>query len=447
MRGSLLCAILIMAFAAVVSAAEQGTQSPCLTCHAKETPFVVKVWGESAHAKNSVGCAECHQGDYGAGHMTGEDRATVEAFECARCHADTAKKHFAGKHGIGFRAGRACTRTMDRTPELLEGCSDCHEKGSAQLRQDAECARFLAQSPQMQRQGCLSCHKVENRCDSCHTAHSTDRSLVRDPAVCATCHMGPDHPQYEMWKTSRHGILFSAKGREASPDCIACHMPEGDHNVSTGITMGLAGQEYPGPVRESRRAEMLARCTQCHSRSFALQNLEDADGIQRQAKAIIDEAAEIIRGLEKEGLLMPSPSERPAHPLSGNRLEIGPQMLYEDLSRVEAVFFRMKKFYYVIAYKGVFHQSPDYAHWYGNAPLKLALSEIKSDAALLRELKRLEHRIDNLPAFGKTGSGQATERDALKRKLAELRELYLRGDLSEAEFTQRKNDLLDRNGL
>jgi hypothetical protein len=239
--------------------------------------------------------------------------------------------------------------------------------------------------------------------------------------------------------------MFNLKGRGYSPDCTTCHMPEGNHDVSTGITMGLGGQEYPRKVRERQRAKMLAICSNCHTKSFSMISLEDGDAMQLQAKEIVDEAASIIKGLEKDGLLIPSPAVRPAHPLSMNKLEIGPQMLYEDLSRVEAVFFRMKKFYYVMTYKGVFHQNPDYAHWYGNAPLKLALSEIKSEAALLRELKNLRERIDNLSAFGKTG--RDNNQHTLRTNLAHLRELYLRGDLSEEEFRKRKNDLLDRHGL
>jgi hypothetical protein len=431
------------------SAEEKAGDGACLSCHGKDTPLVIKSWSESAHAKNDIGCGECHEGDYDIGHMTGEDRGIVEAYVCARCHADVSKGHFSGKHGISFRAGRACTRNMNKTPEIHAGCNDCHEKGSRLPRQEVECARFLAQSPEMQRQGCLSCHKVENRCDACHSAHDTDLAIVRDPAVCATCHMGPDHPQYEMWKTSRHGIMFNLKGRDYSPDCNTCHMPEGNHDVSTGITMGLAGQEYPEQLRETQRAKMLEVCLTCHTNSFSMRSLEDGDAIQLQAKAIVDEAASIIRKLDEDGLLSPSPAVRPAHPLSGNKLEIGPQMLYEDLSRVEAVFFRMKKFYYVITYKGAFHQNPDYAHWYGNAPLKLALSEIKSEAVFLRELKSLRERVDNLSAFGKTGTDndQQSPVNTLKTNLGHLRELHLRGDLSEEEFRKRKNDLLDRHGL
>jgi hypothetical protein len=138
------------------SAEEKAGDGACLSCHGKDTPLVIKSWSESAHAKNDIGCGECHEGDYDIGHMTGEDRGIVEAYVCARCHADVSKGHFSGKHGISFRAGRACTRNMNKTPEIHAGCNDCHEKGSRLPRQEVECARFLAQSPEMQRQGCLS---------------------------------------------------------------------------------------------------------------------------------------------------------------------------------------------------------------------------------------------------------------------------------------------------
>jgi len=256
--------------------------------------------------------------------------------------------------------------------------------------------------------------------------------------------MGPDHPQYEMWKSSRHGVLYSRKGRDFSPDCISCHMPSGSHDVGFGITMGLAGQPYPSKIRDRAREDMVTICSGCHTRAFAALNLRDGDAVQKQAKALLGEAAEIIRQLEKEGLLMPSPGERPPHPLVGHALEIGPQMLYEDLSRVEAIFFRMKKFYYVITYKGVFHQNPDYAHWYGIAPLKLSLSELKSEARLLGELKRLRERLDNLSRSGGVDRERAGD---LSDRLRALKEKYLRGDLDRLDYEKKKKAFLDDAGF
>ncbi len=439
--------IIITVLATTVYSAEK--KESCQSCHEKQTPAVVRVWNSAAHAERGVECDDCHGNEYGTDHEQGSKRIIVEAYICARCHEDAAKGHFTGKHGIGFRAGRACTRNLRPTPEIRAGCKDCHEKGSALPRQNAECARFLAQTPEMQRQGCLSCHKIEVRCDACHTSHDTDLAIVRDPAVCGTCHMGPDHPQFEMWKSSRHGVLFELKGRGYSPDCITCHMPEGTHNVSAGISMGLFGQKYPDERRAAEREKMMEVCTSCHSTSLAEVNLKDGDEIQKQSKALVNEAASIIRGLEEDGLLLPSPSERPEHPLSGQNLEIGPQMIYEDLSEVEAIFFRMKKFYYIITYKGVFHQNPDYAHWYGNAPLKLALSEIKSRAMQLREIKRLKDRVDNLSAMRLEGfqpdSGNTEE--SLKQDIRILLEKQLKGDITEEEYKLYRKELMDKLGL
>lgn len=444
--------IILLAFilvATIAVASDKYQDETCISCHERETPSMVGIWGGSAHGKNDIQCIGCHKGEYDIDHEQGGKRTAVEVYICAECHTEAAKEHFSGKHGIGFRTGRACTRNLKKTPEIVAGCSNCHEVASQLPRQEAECSMFLAQSPEMQRQGCLSCHSVEIRCDACHTAHDTDLSIVRDPAVCATCHMGPDHPQYEMWMTSRHGIMYAQKGRQYSPDCKTCHLSEGNHNVSIGITMGVGGQEYPADVREAQRDKMLKVCKQCHTRAFSSRNLADGDAIQKQSKALVDEAASIILALDKENLLSPSPDKRPAHPLSGHSLDISPQMLYENLSSVEAIFFRMKQFYYIMTYKGVFHQNPDYAHWYGNAPLKLALSEIKSKAAMLRELRRLKERVDNLFAIQNDymKSESMTPGDSLKAELRHLREQYLRGVLSEQDYINRKNEILAKYGL
>ena len=152
----------------------------------------------------------------------------------------------------------------------------------------------------------------------------------------------------------------------------------------------------------------------------------------------------IIEGLEKDGLLSPSPAERPPLPLFGKSFVIGPHMLYEDLSTVESLFFKMKTFYAATAFKGAYHQNPDYAHWYGNAPLKLTLSEIKSEAALLRKIDRLEKRLDMLGA----ASGDKTgEFDTIKKSLRSLRERRLRDEISEEEYQAGKKKILKDSGL
>jgi len=266
--------------------------------------------------------------------------------------------------------------------------------------------------------------------------HGTDLALARDPGTCGTCHMGPDHAQMEMWETSRHGVLYKQAGKDSAPSCITCHMQAGSHNVSRGVSSGSQDKE---------REFMLAICSQCHTRNFSVRDLADADAIRTQSDALVQEAQRIIEGLDKDGLLAPSPANRPTHPLFGKTLVLGPQMLYEDLSSVEALFFNMKKFYAPTAYKGVYHQNPDYTHWYGNAPLKLTLSEIKSQAILLRKLDALEKRINNL-GLKPAGEG-SKEIEDLKVKLRDLKEQRLKEEITEQEYQKRKNNLLDEKGL
>lgn len=428
-----LCMPAVLLFAMTAAAAAALANDVCLECHEKKTPGIVTYWRESAHFQKKVGCADCHGNDIDAVHS---GKSVVDAARCGSCHKGALAEHRKSKHGIAGRAGSACTRNLTQTAEVKKGCSRCHDAQSSIPEVKAECARFLVQTPEMQRQGCSSCHSVETRCDSCHTKHGTDLALLRDPGTCGTCHMGPDHPQAETWDTSRHGALYKQKGPGTAPACVTCHMQAGSHNVSRGISSGSQDKE---------REFMLAICSQCHTRDFSARDLADADAIRAQSDALVQEAQRIIEGLDKDGLLAPSPANRPAHPLFGKTLVLGPQMLYENLSSVEALFFNMKKFYAPTAYKSVYHQNPDYAHWYGNAPLKLTLSEIKSQAMLLRKIDALEKRIDNL-GLKSTGEGSKAIED-LKAKLRDLKEQRLKEEITEPEYQKRKNDLLDKKGL
>ena len=141
---------------------------------------------------------------------------------------------------------------------------------------------------------------------------------------------------------------------------------------------------------------------------------------------------------------MPAPDARPPHPLSGPNLELGLQMTYDDLSRPEVLYFRLRTFSYLTAWKGAYHQSPDYAHWYGNAPLKMQLGELRSEAELLRRLARLEERVDLL---GEHGAIPAAEATGLEAELRELKERFLRGELDEDAYDAERKRLLDAAGL
>ena len=93
-------------------------------------------------------------------------------------------------------------------------------------------------------------------CDSCHTRHTFSVAEAKQPEACASCHMGFDHPQWEMYSTSKHGIRHSLKRdgilpeTASAPTCQDCHMSDGNHEVRTAWgflavrTNGL--ERYPG---------------------------------------------------------------------------------------------------------------------------------------------------------------------------------------------------------
>lgn len=398
----------------------------CETCHAEKTPGVTTVWQGSSHAEAGVGCEACH----GSDHDLTQPRPIVDAAKCGTCHKQEYEEHHTSRHGMGLHSGWGCTRNMlnrDRSE-----CIFCHDKESALPQSQVMCARFLKQSSAMGELGCNRCHEVENNCGSCHSSHSTDLSIVRSPKTCAKCHMGPDHPQWEMWETSQHGTLSMTRP-DLAPDCLDCHMANGSHMVSFGITKTPAGKDLGEAVSATRRTEMLDLCSTCHARGFSERELNRADQIWQEQQALVNQAKEIVEDLYDRGILDPMPKDRPPHPLAGTQLVLDGQMLYEDISHIERLFFKMKKYDFAKAFKGAYHQNPAYTHWYGNAEVKMTLEDIKAEASRLKRA-------------GKGSAAPVVETDRLQsaeEKLDYLKKRFLRGAISRDEYDRERRLLLD----
>jgi hydroxylamine dehydrogenase len=418
MRG--LTTTLAMVLAALAPLAAFALE-PCIPCHLEKTPASVAQWQGSAHARAKIGCEKCHGSDH---EKIVRGEAKVDMKVCAPCHEKAFREHRASRHGMGLHSGWGCTRNL---PKRKPGeCRFCHQEGDEAPKSEVQCARFLKQSPEMEEIGCNYCHSVEESCDSCHSKHATDLKIVRDPNSCAKCHMGPDHPQWEMWQTSLHGTLNQSAGRAMGPDCQSCHMPKGTHNVSIGMTMNSGGVPYPAEKAKGARAEMVQICSGCHAPAFARRELERGDAVRSQSLAILKEAEQIVWDLNDRELLDPMPDSRPPHPLSGPKLVTDSQMLYEDTAHIERLFCKMKKYDYARTIKGAYHQNPSYTHWYGNAELKMDLVDIKSEAARLKERKKGE------PAASGTEDG-----------LKVLKNKFERGALTPEAYEKEKAKLLE----
>ena len=96
-------------------------------------------------------------------------------------------------------------------------------------------------------------------CSACHTRHRFSKAQAREPETCGKCHLGPDHPQIEVYQESKHGILWEANKHRlnldrdswkvgvdytAAPSCATCHISatrtqEVTHDVGERISWTL----------------------------------------------------------------------------------------------------------------------------------------------------------------------------------------------------------------
>jgi len=87
--------------------------------------------------------------------------------------------------------------------------------------------------------GRLNLDGSRGSCSACHSRHDFSPRRARQPENCAKCHLGPDHPQKEVYEESKHGVAFRdlkdhmnldskswilGKDYSQAPTCATCHM-------------------------------------------------------------------------------------------------------------------------------------------------------------------------------------------------------------------------------
>lgn len=380
-------------------------KSSCVECHKKVTPGVVKQHMEGKMAKAGVDCSSCH----GSEHKKMDDAKLAKMptpETCAGCHKKQVDQFKSGKHDLAWIASSSMPM-MGHQPKAVagegyKGCSSCHKIGSKPAAEKINYRYGHAQ------------------CDSCHTRHSFKKSEAQDPRACQTCHMGFDHPQWEMYSTSKHGTIWQIEGKSGkrAPTCQTCHMSGGDHNVMTSWgflalrlpeedkewmndrvailqALGVLDEKGNPTARlelvkagkvarltkedfQKERDKMIRVCSQCHGASYAKAQLDAADMVVKDVDRIMAEAIRLVQGLYQDGTL-----KKPAD------WTFAPDLLqfYEAKSAVEQDLYVMFLEYRMRTFEGAFHMNPDYMHWYGWAPMKETLQKMKDEAAKLRAEK------------------------------------------------------------
>ncbi len=298
--------------------------------------------------------------------------------------------------------------------EGMKGCGGCHKIG---LKPDAE-VKELAKA------GNTHGHAS---CDACHTRHLFSVKEAQQPQACQTCHMGFDHPQWEMYSSSKHGVRALLKqagtlpASAAAPTCQTCHMAAGNHEVRTAwgflavrlplpedkqwagdratILQGLGvldpDAKPTGRVEavkaadvarlsqeswQAERDKMTATCKGCHAESFAAAELKKGDDMIRESDRLMAEAIRTVAALYKDGAL--------AKP-KGYAYAFPDLLAFHDApTPIEQRLFVMFLEHRMRAFQGTFHASPDYALWYGWSELRRDLTEIHAMAEELRRTKK-----------------------------------------------------------
>ena len=458
-------------FLNVLSSSMALAADDCITCHTEVTPGVVSQHEISKHASSeNVTCSSCH----GSSHKTKDDykKAKMPTPEtCGVCHSDKVEQLQAGKHQLAWIAMKTQAAYHGQpgaiTEEGYRGCSGCHKIGVKGLKfegtmLDTEVVGDGGKEIAKYRYG-------NAQCDACHTRHSFKKAEAQDPRACSNCHMGFDHPQWEMYMSSKHGVIWDFDGNKndgtgRAPTCQTCHMAEGNHAVVT--PWGFLGLRVPsehnvraltevapplaGPLNQladtlaalgftgnyidldddpgwvfdraiilqaagildaslqptqrfidivklgqaargtvsfnSIRESMKEACNKCHAKDFVDGHFVASDTIIKESDHEFAKAIQAVQGLYKDGIL-----EKP------EGWEYGPDLLqfYDAKTSVEQELYLIMLEYRQRAFQGAFHDSKDYMHWYGWAPLKASVNNILEDVKRMRAEASL-HLLKNV---------------------------------------------------
>ncbi len=392
----------------------------CISCHQKITPKIVSDWKISRHAESDVSCIDCH----GSKHKTMKDYSLArlpDELVCAECHQDQYDQFMKGKHSLGWKAMMALPVSHMEPVELIQesrGCGGCHTMG-IKPKKDRQMLKKMGFRYEV------------NSCDECHTRHTFSKKEALDPQACQKCHMGFDHPQWEIWSSSKHGERYMARSRgnlskrASAPTCQFCHLPNGTHTNRTAwgffalrlplpkdkqwkedrITilkaLGVLDPHTGKPTErlnvvksldmvrlteedfQKERERLIKRCTYCHSEQYVRKQLELGDRMIRKADHLMAEAIRIVAGLYRDGILKKPKHYKYAYP----------DFLYfyrTGGSHIDQLLFKMFMKDRMRIYEGIFHGNPDYAYWYGWAAMTKDLAEIKEIAKILRATHKKE---------------------------------------------------------
>ncbi len=376
----------------------------CINCHAKKIPGHVESWkaGRMSHA--GVSCYDCHVVEKSSP-MASQCEGTkgtdtyispmVSSKTCSRCHPQEVEQFLKSGHAeLASSAVMSPKRAgLIKLQFHYEGAGFMDNKQYTWNSGTPEGASGIDRAARST--GCQMCHGTtvelgpDNKpinetwpggvgtrypdgsvgtCTVCHERHTFSKADARKPESCGACHLGPDHPNIEIYLESKHGQLFSTQGDEwefdsppdawepgdyNAPTCATCHMSgigelATTHNVQERLKWDLMHKK--SVVRSGNRGEgvmgeqkMKKVCANCHGSSHIKAQRDSLDNAVGLYNKYWDGAMKMKEELKAKGLLGPDPWQDGFQELA--------YYLWHHTGRR--------------ARQGAAMNAPDYAHWHG----------------------------------------------------------------------------------
>ncbi len=402
--------------------------SICIECHKAEHPGIFADWAASRHANANITCYDCHKADetdpdVDKEHFKYYDEYTrkygdkdfykvpisgvVTPKDCSRCHPDEAKQYSVSKHAntmeIIWKIDPWLNDGMNSDLERASGCYYCH--GTVLKMKDGQLDPDTWPNVGV---GRINLDGSKGSCTSCHTRHRFSLMEARKPEACGQCHLGPDHPQIEIYMESKHGDIYTAFGDEYNwtaapgtwsagvdfrgPTCASCHMSgTGKVLTSHDVTERLAWElQAPLTVRpqdfkpfpaktnwENERAKMKEVCKQCHGKTWV-------DGHFDKQDRVIEEYNEVYF----------KPAKQMLDDLYNKNLLDKTRFFDEHL---EVEFYELWHHEGRRARMGSAMMAPDYAWWHGFYECKNRYNKYMEEARKLIEHNEKAYKYPDFP--------------------------------------------------
>ena len=337
MRGMIVFSlILIFGISSLFAAVEEETVAgKCMTCHKEKSIGLYNQWFQSKHAAHKVTCIECHQAKKGEPDAYLHEGAYIATLvtpkDCGRCHEKEAKEvqesHHATAGEILHSLDAYLAHVAGGEPVVVTGCQNCHG-GVVEIDKKSPNKLSMKSFPNSGI-GRINPDGSKGACNACHTRHAFDVAQARQPESCSKCHLGPDHPQKEIFEASKHGNAYFTHVDDMNldadkwvvgedyyeaPTCATCHQSATkDRPITHDVGDRLSWTLRP-PVSKRKdnwkvkKENMMTVCTTCHSKNFADGHYYQFDATVRLYNDKFAKPATDIIKMVKELKLLESPA-------------------------------------------------------------------------------------------------------------------------------------------